>query len=598
MPDRLPIPDKQALPSEKQGLFAWAMFFARPHCYILGMTLLYRAVRHMLLGLLVYFFSRLIDSLQSGYAFEHPEVIWRNAIILAAVYFVAIGSWMVQIYESYAADKMSRGLRIFSMKHLLSLSLDWHEKQASGAKLQRVIQAAENVQNLYYMIARQVMPFIGELIGMMITVISLDVPIIFLFLYAAYATTYLTITWFTQKPITQSWRKNDIWKEELASRIYDFISLIRMTKAFSLDRYITRKSSEKEIEGHIIMRRLRFLAVRKWTFSNLSVWFWAGLIIFYGLHEVLEKDITIGAFSALIFMAQRLWVFLENMANVQMDYLQYKVGFLRIRETLCAPIQDYDVAPVVPTPAIWDKIECRNLAFSYQPGQPVLQDINLTIPQGKHIALIGHSGAGKSTMVKLLMKQIVPTGGDIFIGDVNLKNIESDNWLSHLALVPQDVELINASMRENILLDQDDIDENFYRECLCKSYLEDFVASLPEGDETQIGERGVKLSGGQKQRLGIARALARNADIIILDEATSSLDSESEAFIQRAMETAFVDKTVIVIAHRLSTIKHADMIYVFDKGNIVEAGDFVALEKSKGIFSRLWAMQSNGFISN
>jgi ABC-type multidrug transport system fused ATPase/permease subunit len=236
------------------------------------------------------------------------------------------------------------------------------------------------------------------------------------------------------------------------------------------------------------------------------------------------------------------------------------------------------------------------MAFSYHAEQPVLKNINLTIQRGQHIAFIGHSGAGKSTMVKLLMKQIMPTGGDIIIGDASLKNIASDDWLSHLALVPQDVELMNATLRENILLDRDDIDEEFYRDCLRKAYLEEFVASLPEGDNTEIGERGVKLSGGQKQRLGIARALARNAEIIILDEATSSLDSESEAFIQRAMETAFSDKTVIVIAHRLSTIKHADMIYVFDKGVIAEQGSFVELEKHNGIFARLWNMQSNGFI--
>jgi ATP-binding cassette subfamily B protein len=592
------LPDVGTLPKESDGIVRWMWFFLKPYRNIIVSSSLLRLFRYIAYALITYFFSVLIDQLQSGKAIGNPHVFWMNTAKIAVFYLFSMTSFMLLVYEILALDKVQRGLTLFSVSHLLALPLDWHEQQGSGAKLQRILQARENIRQIYFIFSRNLLFFVGEVTGIVIAVLAMHVPGYMLLLFAGYIASYVTVFWLGNFSMEAFQNEHSVLKEKLVSRIYDFVSLIRVAKAFSLSDYVMNRSSSGEEEAHDVMRKIRFRGFTRWSALNVIVWFWVGLIILIGIRQVFEKEITVGAFSAVIFMAYRMWNTLEEIVVAQTDYYDYKSGFLRIRETLSAPVQHHDIAPVVQTPQNWPKIECRDLAFSYHADQPVLNNINLTIPRGNHIALIGHSGAGKSTMVKLLMKQIMSIGGDIVIGDVSLKNIDSNDWLSHLALVPQDVELMNATLRENILLDRTDIDENFYRECLRKSYLEEFIAGLPLGDATEIGERGVKLSGGQKQRLGIARALARNADIIILDEATSSLDSESEAFIQRAMETAFTDKTVIVIAHRLSTIRHADTIYVFDKGVIAESGNFAALEKSNGIFSRLWAMQSNGFIAD
>ena len=573
-------------------------FFTRPYKAVIFFSFFLRMLRYTVYGLTTYFFGLIIDALQNSALVNNAHHFWMNTAFISVFYLIVMVSFQFLYFESTATDKMQRGLTLFSIRHLLSLSLDWHEQQGSGGKLQRVMQARDNMRNIYFLFARRILFFFGEITAITFAVIMMNVPIYMLLIFAAYVVSYLFLFWYMNKPINALNEEHNTLKEKLVSRIYDFISLIRVSKAFSLDQYVMDRSNVVENAAHIIQRKLKFIQNIRWTLINMNVWFWGMIIIVLGLHQVSKQVITVGAFSAMIFMAYRLWNTLEEVVVAQIDYFEYKAGFLRIRETLGAALQNYDVEPVVQTPMEWNRIECRDLQFYYHADQPVLKNINLKISRGQRIALIGHSGAGKSTMVKLLMKQVQPVDGDIFIGIQSLKNIDSNDWLSQLALVPQDVELMNATLRENILLDQDEVDEEFYRECLRKAYLEDFVVSLPQGDATEIGERGVKLSGGQKQRLGIARALVRNAQIIIFDEATSSLDSESEAFIQRAMETAFTDKTVIVIAHRLSTIRHADMIYVFDKGVIAESGDFATLEKSGGIFSRLWSMQSNGFIAN
>jgi ATP-binding cassette subfamily B protein len=595
---KITLPEAKDLPKATQGVFPWMWFFVKPYRHVIFFSMILRIIRYTIYGLTYYFFGLLIDALQSGWALQHMHQFIMNLGSIALLCLFVMVSFQLLFYESTATDKMQRGLTLFSISHLLQLSLDWHEQQGSGGKLQRVMQARENLRQIYFTFTRRGLFFVGEVIAVAIAIIAMKMPIFMLYLFAGYIGSYIFIFWLLNRSIYALTYQQNILKEKLVSKIYDFVSLIRVAKAFSLDDYVIDRSMYTENEAHLIQRKIKFRQHFRWSMININVWFWILLIVGLGLQHVWKHDLSIGAFSSLIFMSYRLWNTLEEIVIAQIDYVEYKAGFLRIRETLSVPVQNFDVAPVVDVPQHWDKIECRDMVFSYHVEQPVLQHINMSILRGQHIAMVGHSGAGKSTMVKLLMKQIVPTGGELLVGEVPMQHIDSKNWLSHLALVPQDVELMNATLRENILLDQTEIDEEFYRDCLRKAYLEEFVATLPNGDLTEIGERGVKLSGGQRQRLGIARALARNADIIILDEATSSLDSESEQYIQQAMLNAFKGKTVIVIAHRLSTIRHADVIHVFDQGRISESGNFVALEKNNGIFARLWAMQSNGFIAD
>ena len=237
-------------------------------------------------------------------------------------------------------------------------------------------------------------------------------------------------------------------------------------------------------------------------------------------------------------------------------------------------------------------IEFKNLTFSYRENIKVLDSITLTIEKGKMIALVGSTGAGKTTLINLILRFYESPPSSIFIDGTDIREFESKSLRSHMALVSQDILLFNDTLRKNITygLNREISDEELLS-VVKKARLYDFVAKLPEGLDAYIGDRGVQLSGGEKQRVSIARALLKDVDILILDEATSSLDTETERIIQEAISEVIKGKTVIVIAHRLSTIKHADKIVVIENGRVVEEGSLDKLLEKKGRFYGFWEKQ-------
>lgn len=321
--------------------------------------------------------------------------------------------------------------------------------------------------------------------------------------------------------------------------------------------------------------------------------FWLFLIAGLGFYLVLNDTISIGSYSASILLSAYLWSSCEVLSAILEKFYEYGNGIYRLVETLRVTPKQLDLTPAQSMPEDWSEIKLRNIEFTYgENDSQGVHDINLTVKRGEKIAFVGNSGAGKSTLVKLLMKQMLPNAGTFQIDDISIPHVPTEEWINQIGFVPQDVELFNLSIRDNILIDRDDIDEEFLAHILKQSALNEFIQSLPKGLDTVIGERGIKLSGGQRQRLGIARALIRSAPIMIFDEATSSLDSISESKIQNAIENSFEGRTVFVIAHRLSTIRNVDRIIVLDEGRIIEEGPFDDLIKQKGHFAKLWAIQS------
>lgn len=218
-----------------------------------------------------------------------------------------------------------------------------------------------------------------------------------------------------------------------------------------------------------------------------------------------------------------------------------------------------------------------DVSFAYPGGPPTLESVDLVVPKGEMVALIGPSGAGKTTVVDLLMGLIEPTAGAVLVDGLPLSEYESIGYRQRVGYVPQDPILFNATIRENMLWSSDAADESDIAEALAKAHADEFVSQLPEGLDTVVGDRGVRLSGGQVQRLALARALVRRPDLLILDEATSSLDSESERLIQDAIDSIAGEITVVAVAHRLSTVRNADRVYVLESGRVVEEGAFSEL---------------------
>ena len=241
-------------------------------------------------------------------------------------------------------------------------------------------------------------------------------------------------------------------------------------------------------------------------------------------------------------------------------------------------------------------IEFRQVYFSYSSEKTVFTNLSVTIQPGERVGLVGFSGSGKSTFVNLILRLFVPIGGQILIDGVNIKDMTQEALHSQISLIPQDPSLFHRTLLENILYGRLEASEAELIEAARKAYADDFIAQMKEGYDSLVGERGVKLSGGQRQRIAIARVILKDAPILILDEATSSLDSITEKAIQDTLDSAMNGKTVIVVAHRLSTIAHLDRILVFDRGRIIEDGTHSNLLAKGGAYYRLWQMQAGGFL--
>jgi len=315
-------------------------------------------------------------------------------------------------------------------------------------------------------------------------------------------------------------------------------------------------------------------------------------VIWYGSYLILNHKITSGNFvsfiAALIMLYNPIKSIGSNFTNVQMSIMAMERVFGLLEAV--PDIINCENPKILETPK--DCIEYKNVCFEYIKNKPVLKNINLKIKIGETIAFVGNSGGGKSTLVNLLPRFYDIKSGNIMIDGVDIRELDIDSLREKIAIVFQDNFLFGGTIRDNILLGKEDATEEELNKAIKSACLEEFIGTLDQGLDTQIGERGVLLSGGQKQRIAIARAFLKNAPIVILDEATSALDNKSEAIVQQAIENLMADRTVLIIAHRLSTVRNADKIIVINYGEIVETGSHEELiNKENGIYASLYKTQ-------
>lgn len=373
-------------------------------------------------------------------------------------------------------------------------------------------------------------------------------------------------------------------REEIDARVTEIFGGIRVVRAFRRER---REERAYAVAHHSVIRK-KLLAEK----LQLAVGAGWGLlipgasliIVGFGGYLVIVGKGTIGDIMAFQMYAMMLLHPVSLIVSSYSATQQALAALERVFDILERPVEKPDALDAVECPLPIREIRFDNVSFEYRAGLPVLENVSLSISAGSVVALVGPSGGGKTTLTDLVARFHDPTGGAILINGVDLRRIQLESYRQRLAIVPQEVFLFDGTVRENIAYGRRGMEEAAIIDAARRANAHEFIDRLPEGYDTIIGERGVKLSGGQRQRISIARAILADPEILILDEATSNLDTESEQLIQASLADLLATRTTFVIAHRLSTVTHADLIVVLDHGRVVELGDHAELMSRDGLY--------------
>ena len=555
----------------------------------------------LLLGLALLLLNRLAGLVLPGTTkYLLDEVIGKgNREMLTLLLLAAGGATLIQGITSFAlsqilgkaAQRSITEMRRGVQRHVGSLSVGYFEQTKSGALLSRVMNDAEGVRNL-------VGTGLVELIGGSITaVLALGI-----LLYLSTKLTLIAISVLSLFALVMGWafktlrplfRERSKINAEIAGRLTESFSGVRVVKAYGAQR---RENLVFAKGAHRLFRNIA-KTITSFSLIGAGSTFLLGIVgvtmMAVGANEVLSGRMTIGSFFAFTLYLGLLVGPVMQVVNIGSQLTEAFAGLERIREIRNETPEDLGEMERNPMPRVQGLIEFRDVWFEYQEGTPVLRGISFTSRPGTSTALVGSSGSGKSTLIGLVAAFHRPTSGSILVDGQDLSTIRLHDYRSHLGVVFQDNFLFDGTVLENIAYARPHASDEEVIRAAQIARCDDFVQRLPDGYQTIVGERGVKLSGGERQRVAIARAILADPRILILDEATSSLDSESEALIQEGLAELMRGRTTFVIAHRLSTIRRADTILVLEQGQIVERGRHEELLALGGRYHALYTRQYN-----
>ena len=376
------------------------------------------------------------------------------------------------------------------------------------------------------------------------------------------------------------------------SRLANNISGIATIKSFTAQTY-EKKRVISESEAYRRSNR-KAIALSAAFFPLIRFIVVVGFIatLFFGGIEVANNRLSVGTYGFMVFIVQRLlWPF-ASLSEVMDEYQRAMASINRVMGLLDTPVAILTGNRSLPLSKVRGKVKFDDITFAYDNGNNVLKNLSLEISPGANIGIVGATGSGKSTLVKLLLRFYETQAGLIFVDDINIRELNLEDLRRCIGWVSQDVFLFHGTVAENITYGSFYATNSEIIQAAKSAEAHEFIEALPQGYDTIIGERGQKLSGGQRQRLAIARAILKDPPILILDEATSAVDNETEAAIQKSLKKITQNRTTIAIAHRLSTIRNADCIYVMERGQLVEAGRHEGLLEKNGIYANLWRVQS------
>jgi ATP-binding cassette, subfamily C, bacteriocin exporter len=550
-------------------------FFCALLLTILGLATSY-FIQHLVDSVLVRHENRLLNALGTG--------------MLLIVGFRVLFGMLRQYLLAHAGRKVDLTLISGYSRHILGLPIRFFEMRRVGEILSRVNDAGKVREAVSGTTLTAIVD--GVLVVVMLAVLWLyDVR---LALVATAFVPLLVLSVMAHHPASRK-RSRDAMEgaAKLSAHLVEDVSGVETVKAFGCERGRAQQGEEHLVGLVRSVFSLQKLNISMSTLGMLVTGVAGIVVLWYGGYRVMDGALTIGELMFFYSLLTHMLEPLERLASVNLKIQDALVAVDRLYQVMDMELESNGETDRVPFRGVRESIELRQVSFRYGCRSNVLEDLNLTIPAGKTVAIVGESGSGKSTLLKLLQGFYQPTGGSILIDGADLRDIDLGSLRSRIAVVSQEPFIFNGTIRENITLGTPNAFLAEVMEAAQAAGLHDFIAGLPERYETVIGERGSNLSGGQRQRLAIARALLRRPEVLIFDEATSHLDTATERAIQESLRTALADKTVVLVAHRLSTIRHADRIYVLKDGLVAEEGTHRQLLARGGLYAELCHCQTD-----
>lgn len=521
----------------------------------------------------------------------------KNRSMLYLVPPVVVGLYAVkgacaygqQYLMQWVGQRIVTQYRIDLYAHLQRLSLGYFDRMPTGQLMSRITNDVNQIQGAVSSVVTGVLKDAFTIVGLCGVIVYRD-WFLAIFALGVFPLCVIPLVKFGRRLRKISTRSQETMAD-VSVLLHETIVGARIVKGFCREDYEAQRFAREA--WRLFGLRMKDVSTR--ALSSPLMEFLGGLgiaaIIFYGGYQVIEGTSTPGTFFSFLTALIMLYEPVKRLSGLNNEIQNGLAAATRVYQVLDTVPQIVDQPDAVEVEPLQKEIVFREVTFAYQPGKPVLKGINLTVPAGQVVAMVGTSGGGKTTLVNLLPRFYDVDGGEVLIDGVDIRRATLASLRGQIAIVTQQTILFNDTVRANIAYGRDGASEQEVWAAAEAAYATDFIKRLPQGLDTMIGEGGVLLSGGERQRLSIARALLADRPILILDEATSNLDTESEMFVQKALENLMRGRTTFVIAHRLSTVKRADRILVISNGEIVEEGRHDELVAKDGAYARLHRMQ-------